>query len=529
MNAAFWCLVCLAGAAAETGDESTFWPVFEQRGPVVAEGEIDRLVFDRLAKSEIRPSNLCSDAVFLRRVYLDVIGTLPTPQESRDFLSDPSPTKRSELIDRLLEREEFADYWALKWGDLLRVKAEFPINLWPNGVQVYHRWIRTSIRDNMPYDRFARELLTSSGSNFRAPPVNFYRAMQNREPRAIAQTVALTFLGQRAEKWPEDRLEAMSAFFDRIGFKETGEWKEEIVYFDAFREPPADRAPEDRSPAAAFPDGTAARLTAQQDPRVVFADWLVNADNPWFARNLVNRIWYWLLGRGIIHEPDDIRADNPPSQPELLEYLERELIAARYDTKHIYRLILNSKTYQLSSIPRSDHPDAAACFAYYPVRRLDAEVLIDALCQITGTTEEYSSPIPEPFTFIPDNQRSIALADGSTSSSFLEMFGRPPRDTGLVSERNNQSTAAQRLHLLNSSHILQKIQQSDRLQQLSQTSRSPREAVTRVYLAILSRFPTDEELKVLNEYSQSGGVRGPEVLTDVAWALINTAEFLCKH
>ena len=529
MGASLWWLVWLAGAAAETGDEPSFWPVFEQRGRVVAEGEIDRLVFDRLAQSGVRPANLCSDAVFLRRVHLDVIGTLPTPQESRDFLLDQSPTKRSELIDRLLQRDEFADYWALKWGDLLRVKAEFPINLWPNGVQVYHRWIRTSLKENMPYDRFARELLTSSGSNFRVPQVNFYRAMQNREPHAIAQTVALTFLGERAEKWPEERLAGMAAFFERLGFKETGEWKEEIVFFDAFQEPAADNAPDVQSPAAVFPDGTAARLTAQQDPRGAFADWLIAADNPWFARNLVNRIWYWLLGRGIIHEPDDIRADNPASHPELLALLERELVAARYDMKHIYRLILNSKTYQLSSIPRSDHPNAAACFAFYPVRRLDAEVLIDALCQITGTTEEYSSPIPEPFAFIPDNQRSIALADGSTSSSFLEMFGRPPRDTGLVSERNNQTTAAQRLHLLNSSHILQKIQQGDRLRQLNQTSRTPREAVNRVYLAILSRFPTDEELKVLNEYSQSGGARGPEALTDLAWALINTAEFLCRH
>ena len=205
----------------------------------------------------------------------------------------------------------------------------------------------------------------------------------------------------------------------------------------------------------------------------------------------MNRVWSWLLGRGIIHEPDDIRPDNPPTNPELLAYLERELVASHYDLKHIYRLILNSKTYQLSSIPESDHPEAAANFAYYPLRRLEAEVLIDAICQITGTTEKYSSPIPEPFTFIPEDQRSIALADGSITSSFLEMFGRPPRDTGLESERNNRPTAAQRLHLLNSSHIQRKIEQSAKLRALVAAKREARATpIDRLYLTILSRYPT---------------------------------------
>ena len=183
----------------------------------------------------------------------------------------------------------------------------------------------------------------------------------------------------------------------------------------------------------------------------------------------MNRVWSWLLGRGIIHEPDDIRPDNPPSNPELLAYLERELVAAHYDLKHIFRLILNSNTYQLSSIPETDHPQGDANFSHYLPRRLEAEVLIDAICQITGTTEKYSSPIPEPFTFIPENQRSIELADGSISSSFLEMFGRPARDTGLESERNNRPTAAQQLHLLNSSHIRRKIEQSPKLRELLQS------------------------------------------------------------
>jgi hypothetical protein len=500
---------------------------FESPAALTPTNKIDKAVFGRLQRLGIQPANLSSDAVFLRRAYLDVIGTLPTAQEASAFLSDQDPNKRRALIDRLLEREEFADYWAMKWGDLLRLKSEFPINLWPNAVQAYHRWIRTSLKENLPYDRFVREMLTASGSNFRVPQVNFYRAVQSREPQTIARAVALTFMGERAEKWPKGRLSGMAAFFSQIGYKSTMEWKEEIVFFDPAKVPAGPAA--EMSPAAVFPDGKAARLSPNRDPRVGFADWLITPENPYFARNIVNRIWSWLLGRGIVHEPDDMRQDNPPDNPELLAFLERELISARFDLKHIYRLILNSQVYQLSSIPRSDRPEAAANFACYPMRRLDAEVLIDAICQITGTTEQYSSPIPEPFTFFPEGQRSIALADGSITSSFLEMFGRAPRNTGLESERNNRSTAAQSLHLLNSSHVQLKIQQSARLRDLLKPGGNPRDPINVLYLTVLSRLPTDEELRIVGAYFQSvPGNRWPAVV-DLVWALINSAEFLCRH
>jgi hypothetical protein len=320
------------------------------------------------------------------------------------------------LIDRLLDRSEFADYWAMKWSDLLRVKSEFPINLWPNAVQAYYRWIHTSIKNDLPYDRFVRQMLVSSGSNFRVPEVNFYRAVQSKEPQTIAQAVALTFMGARAGNWPKQRLDGMAAFFSQIGYKSTAEWKEEIVYFDPQKSAPG---------TAVFPDGTPARLAPGQDPREVFANWLVAPENPWFARNIVNRIWYWLLGRGIIQEPDDIRPDNPAVNPELLAFLERELVASHYDLKHVYRLILTSQVYQLSSIPGTGDPQGAANFASYPLRRLDAETLIDAVCQITGTTEEYSSPIPEPFTFLPEGQRAIRPA-GWQHQQFFPGDVRPP-------------------------------------------------------------------------------------------------------
>jgi hypothetical protein len=243
----------------------------------------------------------------------------------------------------------------------------------------------------------------------------------------------------------------------------------------------------------------------------------------------VNRTWSWLLGRGIVHEPDDIRPDNPPENPELLAFLEKELIASKYDLKHIYRLILNSETYQLSSIPRTDSADADKHFAYYPLRRLDAEVLIDALCEITGTTEKYSSAIPEPFTFIPDEQRSISLPDGSITSSFLEQFGRPPRDTGLESERNNRLTASQALHMLNSSHIQQKIERSPKLNYVIQNTQEPQKLVSTLYLMILSRLPTPEEFKIVSAYSQAGSANGRAATSDLIWSLMNSAEFLYRH
>ena len=494
---------------------------FESPAKLAPESEIDQLVFNRLKQLDIQPANLCSDAVFVRRAYLDVIGTQPSAREASSFILNRDPNKRSKLIDQLLARDEFADYWAMKWSDLLRVKAEFPINLWPNAAQAYHRWIRTAIEENKPCDQFVRELLTASGSNFQVPPANFYRAMQNRDPKGIAQTVALTFMGERADKWPGEKLAGLAAFFSQVGIKTTAEWKEEIVFWNP--------ASSNAQTTATFPDGTTVKLSPDRDPREVFADWLINAKNPRFARNIVNRAWSWLLGRGIIQEPDDIRPDNPPSNPELLAYLEKELVASHYDLKHLYRLILNSQTYQLSSVPRSNKPAAAANFAFYPVRQLDAEVLSDALCEITGTTEKYSSAIPEPFTFIPEKLHSIALPDGSITSSFLEMFGRPSRDTGQELERNNRPTAEQRLHLLNSSHVQRKIEQSEKFKYLLKTRTDPRDVVAGFYLAILSRFPTEDELQTAVAYFPTGGKDNRPAALDVAWALINSAEFLYRH
>ena len=521
--------------------------VFESRSRRTPTNCVDAPVLAKLKSLGIRPAAACSDSAFVRRVYLDAIGTLPAAGEVKDFLADTDPNKRRILIDRLLDREEFADYQTLLWCDLLRVKSEFPINLWPNAAQAYHRWIRTAVKENKPYDRFVRELLTASGSNFRVPPVNFYRALRDKEPETVAGAVALTFMGTRVESWPKERLSEMALFFRGIKYKKTAEWKEEIVFVDLF-----DASAEGigRRPAiGVFPDGARVDLPPDVDRRRVFAEWLTGRENPWFARNVVNRIWYRLFGIGIIHEPDDIRDDNPPANCELLAVLERELVEADYDLKHVYRLILNSATYQRSCIATTRRPEAARHFAHYSPRRLDAEVLIDAICSVTGTHETYSSLIPEPWTFIPTKEHSIRLADGSITSPFLDLFGRPARATGFESERNNAPTPSQKLHLLNSSHIRKKIESKPEdtppaealrfgrgRRRFRGASESPATStaltaaeVTEIYLKTLSRYPTKSELATIARYAKLTEGEGSEARIDLIWALINTPEFLYRH
>ncbi|NLY01795.1 MAG: DUF1553 domain-containing protein [Rhodopirellula sp.] len=536
---------------AEAGKQSP-QEVFESSAPVKPAGEIDKLVLAKLSSLGIQPE-LCSDAVFVRRAYLDVIGALPTAEEARQFIDDPvTKNKRRLLIDRLLEREEFADYWAMKWGDILRIKAEFPVNLWPNAAQAYHRWIRAALADNKPYDQFARELLTSGGSNFRVGPVNFYRAIQNKTPEGIATAVALALMGSRADSWPKERLEGMAVFFSQVGYKPTSEWKEEIVFWDPLGSaaiatnvvPGQDKvtvAPAVADPAeepaklakiepleAVFPDGTPCKLAANRDPREAFADWLIAPENPWFTRAIVNRVWAWLLGRGIVHEPDDIRDDNPPSNPALLAYLEKEMVAGGYDMKRLYRLILNSRTYQFSSMPSFDNPEAVANFAAYPCRRLDAEVLIDAINKVTGTTDLYTSAIPEPYSYIPKDMPAVAIADGSITSAFLTLFGRPARATGMANERDNKPVPPQWLHLLNSSHIQQKLERSTPLKAIFNSGRKPAEILEDLYLTILSRRPTKDEAKTALEYYQATKSKRDAAI-DLSWALINSTEFLYRH
>ncbi len=496
-----------------------FYAPYEQEDSYLPTNEIDRFVLTKLKKEGIPPAPLCSDEVFIRRVYLDMAGRLPAPAEVLSFVRDKQLNKRARLIENLFEHKDFVDYWALKWDDVLRIKAEFPINLWPNAAACYHRWVCQAIRNNMPYDRFARALLTASGSNFRNPPANFFRAVQTRTPSGLAEAVALTFMGTRIASWAEKDRKCLEIFFSALGYKKTAEWKEEIVYWT--REPlPVSEI--------IMPDGKKVYLSLEKDPREIFADWLIRKDNPWFSRAIVNRVWYWFFGRGLIQEVDDIRPDNPPVNPELLDYLAEELIKSNYDLKHLFRLILNSRTYQQSCFGR--HTLSEKYFACYPLRLLEAEVLEDILRQLFPIKVSYSSDIPEPYTYIPEENRTITLFDGSITSPFLLTFGRPPRDTGLAAERNQEPAENQRRFLINSSRLNERIRTHRMVQTFSEivSPDSQTAALNLIWLTVLSRLPAEEEIAAISQYAQTKKSRA-EVLQDTIWALINTREFSCRH
>lgn len=495
---------------------------FEDRSLDLPKTPLDRLVEADLRRVGLEIAPAATDDVFLRRVYVDVIGVLPTAEARAAFVKDDRPDKRSRLIEKLLDDPRYADRWSMKWADLLRVKAEFPINLWPNGVQAYHGWIHDSLATNKPYDRFVRELLTTSGSNFRDAPVNFYRALQGRQPENIAQVVALTFMGSRIDTWPADRRGGLEQIFSRVAYKPTAEWKEEIVYNNPAMNEPL---------AAILPDGSMLRVAGGDDPRVAFSDWLVRADNAHFTRPIVNRIWCWLMGRGIIHEPDDIRPDNAPVNPALLAHLEAELVRSKFDLKHVYRIILNSRVYQQSSIAHSPSQQQLAeqHFGCYAPRRLDAEILSDALVSLFGGAEGYESPIPEPFTHVPSYYHAVQLADASTTSTFLELFGRSPRDTGLESERSNQTTPRQRMYLLNSSAIQKQIARSRAVRDWVGNSKSDDALIENIYLGILTRRPTRREIEVGRTYIKQSTDGRTAAAVDLAWALVNSREFLYRH
>lgn len=514
-------LACYLSAMAEPGAVTPY----ESDRFEVRQSGIDRIVFEALRQAKIEPARPCSDEVFVRRVYLDVAGRLPSLQETKAFLKDPDKNRRERLIDELLASEDHIDYWTMRWCDVLRVKSEFPINLWPDAVQAYHRWIREQVAANRPYHEMATELLTASGSNFRDPAVNFFRAVPGKGPEPIAAALALTFMGSRIEHWPAPMREDLEALCGSVIFKPTSEWKEVIVCPDPGR-------------FGAFPlrlpDDTEVEVEPGVDARVPFAAWLTSPNNEVFAQAGANRIWAWVFGRGVVHEADDLRPDNPPGVPGLLEHLGESFAADGYDQRKLLRRILNSQVYQLSFIPRSADPRVAERFAAYPVRRLEAEVLLDVLCELTGRKEGYMSPIPEPFTHVPPSNRSVRLADASITSPFLEMFGRSSRDSGLLSERNNEISAAQKLYLLNSTSLQQQLRSSSKLRALAKVrrNRGAREVVESLYLTLLSRKPTYEEYGLaLGDRAalRKEGAPPAGKVEDLVWALINSKEFLHRH
>ena len=447
---------------------------------------------------------LCSDEVFLRRSYLSVTGRLPSKEKAAEFLNSTDKNKRSKLIDTLLESDEYLTYFGNLWGDMLRIKSEFPSNLWPNGVQAYNRWVHEKLVSNTPYNQMVSELLLSKGSNFRVPAVNFYRAFPRKTPDNVYRNIQLLFLGNRK---PTDEGKAI---FSQIRYKSTKEWKEEIVYVDNHMKPPT---------KTVFIDGKSLTLTENEDWRTVYVDWLTDASNNRFAAVMANRLWYWILGQGLVNEPDDWGAQNPPSKPELLDYLTKRFIASGYDMKAIVREILKSYAFQCSN----------SGVGTFKPERLNAEVIVDAIADITGISDQYSSRVPEPFSFYPMGTHSLELGDATVSSSTLELFGRASRDVSLERQHIKDLNARQLLFLMNSSELETKIRKSPVLNELCKSQLSVDDLCKAVTLTVLSRYPTAAELQLYNSYASKNKLTTKQLCYDLAWMELNSTEFLYNH
>jgi hypothetical protein len=484
---------------------------------------IDKLVFAKLRKLNVIPSDLTDDATYLRRVYLDVIGTLPTADEARTFLADRRPDRRARLVEDLLKRPEFADYWAMKWADLLRIDRAV---LGAKRARAYHKWVRDSLADNKPWDRFARELITAEGPLDEVAPANFYKVVS--KPGSAASTIAQVFLGLRIacaechhhpyDRWGQDDYHGMSAFFTGVSVRREGSAEVLIAGGVASARQP-------RTGATIFAHALGEKMPARLAPgdrRGALADWLTSPKNPWFARNLANRVWAHFLGRGLIEPVDDVRATNPPTNPELLDALGNHLIANKYDLKALIRAITASRTYQLSSAPNATNERDGQNYSRALLRRVPAEVLLDMVSQALG--------VPERFSGAPMGTRAIQLWDNKVPHYFLKVFGRPERSSACECERNSEPAVAQVLHLMNAPEIQAKLGHAGgALAKMLKRHAMDGPLVEELYLALYARFPEEREKKIVVEHLARNKARRREAVEDVAWSMLNALEFGLNH
>jgi hypothetical protein len=491
---------------------------------------IDRHVFAKLRLLRLEPSPLSGDEEFLRRAYLDAIGKLPTPEEVRRFLADPSPGKRDRVIDALLGRPEFADWWALKWADRLGCNQRFVGKI---GAHKYHEWIRQAMLANLPEDALARAILTACGGNYGHPPASFYRRL--RTPEMRAEEVAQLFLGVRlqcarchnhpGERWTQDDYLGLSAFFARVGYRDGPFFvqkydKEETVYVPRTGEVTHPRTGQAVAPR--FLGGPVAAVPPGQDRREVLARWLTGPANPFFARAAVNRIWYHLFGQGVVDPVDDLRGTNPPSNEGLLDALAADFVRHGFDRKHLIRTILRSRTYQLSSRPTPSNGDDQHYFSHARVRLLQAEQLLDAIGAATGAAEKFPG--------FPAGTSAVSLPDGEYKHPFLEAFGRPARAMACECERDTDTNLGQALHLVGGRTVHALLRAPDgRVARLSASGRPDREVIEELFLAALSRYPTAGERDLLVAKLRAAGPGRRKALEDVLWALLNHKEFLFQH
>ncbi|MGL6075501.1 MAG: DUF1549 and DUF1553 domain-containing protein [Fimbriiglobus sp.] len=496
---------------------------------------IDQLTAQKWAELRIQPSDKSSDAVFLRRVYLDTCGILPTPEEARGFFADTAPDKRAKLIDRLLERPEFAQYWATKWGDLLRNEEK---SLDKKGVQVFHRWIKGWIAEDKPWSDFAREILAARGSTYQNPPTNFYRAI--REPYQRAESVAQVFLGLRVscakchnhpfDRWTQDDYHRFAATFARIGYRVPSNEKRDDLDKHEFVGEQFVTAllqgdlPHPTRGGMAKPkflgtndDGPEAeRLTA-------FADWVADPANPFFARTQVNRIWLQLLGRGLVDPNDDFRLSNPPTNPELLDYLTTQFRAGGFRIKGLMREILNSETYQLSEKTNATNANDALHFSHSVIQPLEAEQLLDAMSVALKSELKFpgyptgmrAMEIPAP------PQREPRRGKEAMGMRFLKVFGKPDRLITCECERSEDPGMLQSFQLITGRLV------HDLLRNADNRLGNPNLALDDLYLATVTRFPTDTERQKLQAYLAASKDRR-QAWEDIAWGLFNSKEFLVR-
>ena len=484
---------------------------------------IDLAVVRKLRKLNIRPSGICTDAEYLRRLYLDVIGTLPTPDEARRFLSDTRPDRRARLVDELLKRPEYADFWALKWADLLRVDRE---KLGHKRAFGFYRWIRDRVADNSPLDAFARGVITAEGPLDEVGPANYFKVVA--KPGEAASSLTQVFLGMRIacaechhhpyDRWAQDDYYSMSAYFSPLGMKSGPRGESLMAEGEAVaRQPRSGQALKPRPLGAAE-----VAPTAGSDARLELANWLTSPSNPFFARNFANRYWAHFLGRGLVEPVDDVRDTNPPSNPELLDALATILVNSRYDPHALIRAIAGSETYQRSTTPNSTNIDDEQNDSRARLRRVGAEVLLDMISQTTG--------VPEKFDGVPAGARALQLWDSKVPHYFLKLFGRPERVSACECERTVEPAVGQVLHLLNAPALNAKLtHDAGTIARLVQRMPDDGSLADELYLSFYSRFPNGEERRSAIRHLSRDSAHRRESAEDLAWSLMNSLEFMFNH
>lgn len=497
--------------------------------PQVAENNyIDTLVHTKLKKIRITPSEVADDATFLRRVTLDITGTMPSPEEVRSFLSDKSAKKREKKVDELLERPEFTELWVMKFAELLQIRTDNNQFQYKSALQ-YYDWLKDQFARNVPMDKLTQELLTAKGGTFANPAANFYKV--ETDVLKLSENVAQVFMGMRMQcaqchnhpfdRWTMNDYYGFAAFFAQVGRK-TGEDQRETVVFDrgngGVRHPVGNR---DIPPKFLGTDG--GKPEAGQDRREVMAKWLASPQNPFFARNLANIVWAHFFGQGIVEPVDDVRISNPASNPELLEELGKRFTDSNYNFKKLVRDICASRTYQLTPKSNPTNAEDTRNFAKGTIRRLRAEILLDAITQVTATRNKFRG--------LPEGSRAVEIVDGRTTTYFLTTFGRASRDTVCACEVKMEPNLSQALHLLNGDTVNNKIQSGGLVNAMTKEGKSPEQIIEEFYWRALSRPPTQTEQSKLITYVADAKTPAEKntVLNDLFWAVLNSKEFIFNH